>query len=159
MTADLLAHWPMWASLAAVGVTIIFYMLDRWSMELVSICVIAALLLLFSLPGATAFDEGSEVEIGQLQKADRLLKLGRHHQRCALGNTGCQLKGHAWSSWDEDQKPAILAPDNTGKLTLATTPGRRRHPSNDILISNDKTRRRGTGFRLGCQFSVSRGAG
>ncbi|MEL6413417.1 MAG: SLC13 family permease [Pseudomonadota bacterium] len=65
MTADLLAHWPMWASLAAVGVTIIFYMLDRWSMELVSISVIAALLLLFSLPGATAFD-GSDVTVAVL---------------------------------------------------------------------------------------------
>ena len=65
MTADLLAHWPMWASLAAVGVTIVFYMLDRWSMELVSISVIAALLLLFSLPGATAFD-GSEVTVAVL---------------------------------------------------------------------------------------------
>ena len=65
MTADLLAHWPMWASLAAVGVTIIFYMLDRWSMELVSICVIAALLLLFSLPGATASD-GTEVSVAVL---------------------------------------------------------------------------------------------
>lgn len=65
MTADLLAHWPMWASLAAVGVTIVFYMLDRWSMELVSICVVAALLLLFSLPGATAYD-GSEVTVAVL---------------------------------------------------------------------------------------------
>lgn len=65
MTADILAHWPMWASLAAVGVTIVFYMLDRWSMELVSICVIAALLLLFSLPGATAYD-GSEISISLL---------------------------------------------------------------------------------------------
>ncbi len=65
MTADLLAHWPMWASLAAVGVTIVFYMLDRWSMELVSISVIAALLLLFSLPGATAFD-GSEITVAVL---------------------------------------------------------------------------------------------
>lgn len=65
MTADLLAHWPMWASLAAVGVTIVFYMLDRWSMELVSISVIAALLLLFSLPGATAFD-GSEISVAVL---------------------------------------------------------------------------------------------
>ena len=51
MSAEILAHWPMWASLAAVGVTIVFYMLDRWSMELVSVSVIAALLLLFSLLG------------------------------------------------------------------------------------------------------------
>jgi di/tricarboxylate transporter len=65
MTADILAHWPMWASLAAVGVTIIFYMLDRWSMELVSVCVIAALLLLFSVPGATSYD-GTEISVSIL---------------------------------------------------------------------------------------------
>ena len=56
MTAQIMAHWPMWASLAAVAVTIVFYMLDRYSMELVSVTVIAALLLIFSLPGATAID-------------------------------------------------------------------------------------------------------
>lgn len=65
MTADILAHWPMWASLAAVAVTIVFYTLDRWSMELVSVSVIAALLLLFSLPGATAYD-GSEISLADL---------------------------------------------------------------------------------------------
>ena len=65
MTADILAHWPMWASLAAVGITIICYMLDRWSMELVSISVIAALLLLFSVPGATAPD-GAAVSLSDL---------------------------------------------------------------------------------------------
>ncbi|MEL7042772.1 MAG: SLC13 family permease [Pseudomonadota bacterium] len=65
MTAEIVAHWPMWASLAAVGITIIFYMLDRWSMELVSISVIAAMLVLFSLPGATDF-EGNTVSIADL---------------------------------------------------------------------------------------------
>ncbi|MEM9055302.1 MAG: SLC13 family permease, partial [Pseudomonadota bacterium] len=65
MTAEILAHWPMWASLAAVAITIVFYMLDRWSMELVSVSVIAALLLLFSLPGATAHD-GSEITLANL---------------------------------------------------------------------------------------------
>ncbi|MEO0451526.1 MAG: SLC13 family permease [Pseudomonadota bacterium] len=65
MTADILAHWPMWASLAAVGFTIILYMLDRWSMELVSVSIIAALLLLFSLPGATAYD-GSKISVSLL---------------------------------------------------------------------------------------------
>jgi len=60
MSADILAHWPMWASLIAVAITIVFYMLDRWSMELVSVAVIAGLLILFSLPGATAMD-GSEI--------------------------------------------------------------------------------------------------
>ncbi|MEL7112393.1 MAG: SLC13 family permease [Pseudomonadota bacterium] len=65
MTADILAHWPMWASLAAVGFTIILYMLDRWSMELVSVSIIAALLLLFSFPGATAYD-GSEISVSLL---------------------------------------------------------------------------------------------
>ncbi len=65
MTPDILAHWPMWASLAIVAVTIVFYMLDRWSMEAVSISVIAGLLLLFSLPGATAYD-GSEISLSVL---------------------------------------------------------------------------------------------
>ncbi|MEM1148849.1 MAG: SLC13 family permease [Pseudomonadota bacterium] len=65
MTAEIVAHWPMWASLAAVGITIIFYMLDRWSMELVSISVIAALLVLFSLPGATDF-QGNAISIADL---------------------------------------------------------------------------------------------
>lgn len=65
MTADILAHWPMWASLAAVAITIVFYTLDRWSMELVSVCVIAALLLLFSLPGATSYD-GGEISLADL---------------------------------------------------------------------------------------------
>lgn len=65
MTTEILAHWPMWASLAAVVGTIIFYLLDRWSMELVSVTVIAALLLMFSLPGATAFG-GDSVSAGDL---------------------------------------------------------------------------------------------
>ncbi|MGB2073985.1 MAG: SLC13 family permease, partial [Henriciella sp.] len=49
----------MWVSLGAVVLTIVVYTLDRWSMELVSISVIAALLLVFSLPGATALDGSS----------------------------------------------------------------------------------------------------
>ena len=65
MTAEILAHWPMWASLAAVAITIVFYMLDRWSMELVSVSIIAALLVLFSLPGATAYD-GSPISSADL---------------------------------------------------------------------------------------------
>lgn len=60
MSADILAHWPMWGSLIAVAITIVCYMMDRWSMELVSVAVIAGLLILFSLPGATAMD-GSEI--------------------------------------------------------------------------------------------------
>ncbi|MEM8617363.1 MAG: SLC13 family permease [Pseudomonadota bacterium] len=65
MTAEIMMHWPMWASLAVVAVTIVFYMLDRWSMELVSICVVAGLLLLFSLPGAVSYD-GSPLTTGDL---------------------------------------------------------------------------------------------
>lgn len=56
MAAELYLNWPMWVSLIAVLITIIFYMLDRWSMELVSIGVIAALLVIFSIPGATGTD-------------------------------------------------------------------------------------------------------
>ena len=52
MTGELMSNWPMWASLLAVLVTIFLYMLDRWSMELVSIGVVAAFLVIFSLPGA-----------------------------------------------------------------------------------------------------------
>lgn len=65
MTTEIMAHWPMWASLIAVAVTIVFYMLDRWSMELVSVTVIAALLLIFALPGATSLD-GSQISATDL---------------------------------------------------------------------------------------------
>ncbi|MEO1475904.1 MAG: SLC13 family permease [Pseudomonadota bacterium] len=49
-------NWAMWVSLAIVGASIVLYMTDRWSMELVSAGIIAALLLLFQVPGATAID-------------------------------------------------------------------------------------------------------
>jgi len=55
----------MWASLVAVCATIVFYMLDRWSMELVSICVIAGLMLLFALPGATT-PQGEPIQTADL---------------------------------------------------------------------------------------------
>ncbi len=53
MSSEILAHWPMWASLAIIVATITLYLVDRWSMEVVSIGVITTLLLMFSLPGAT----------------------------------------------------------------------------------------------------------
>lgn len=53
MLAELIANWPMWASLAVVFAAIVLYMLDRWSMEIVSIGVLAALLLVFNFPNAT----------------------------------------------------------------------------------------------------------
>jgi len=56
MLAQFLSDWPMWASLAVVCAAICFYMTDRWSMELVSVCVIATLLVLFTLPGAHGND-------------------------------------------------------------------------------------------------------
>ncbi|MEO9968303.1 MAG: SLC13 family permease [Hyphomonadaceae bacterium] len=59
MLNEFLAQWPMWASLAVVGASIILYMSDRWSLELISIGVIAALLLLFLLPGAVNADGNS----------------------------------------------------------------------------------------------------
>ena len=61
MLSEFLAQWPMWVSLAIVGVSIVLYMSDRWSMELVSIAAIAALLLLFILPGAVNVD-GEKIE-------------------------------------------------------------------------------------------------
>ena len=56
MIAETLANWPMWASLAVVCAAITCFMLDKWSMEFVSILVIAALLLLFTIPGAYGED-------------------------------------------------------------------------------------------------------
>lgn len=52
MSADILADWPMWASLVIVLASIGFYAVDKWSMEIVSVAIIAALLFLFMLPGA-----------------------------------------------------------------------------------------------------------
>ncbi|MEO0882288.1 MAG: SLC13 family permease [Pseudomonadota bacterium] len=49
-------NWAMWVSLAIVGASIILYMTDRWSMELISAGIIASLLLLFQMPGATGAD-------------------------------------------------------------------------------------------------------
>ena len=51
MLEDIIANWPMWVSLAVVVGAITAYLLDRWSMELVSVCVIAVLLVVFELPG------------------------------------------------------------------------------------------------------------
>lgn len=56
MTAELLSNWPMWASIAAVAIAIVFYAVDRWSMELVSVGIIAGLLLIFSIPTAHGID-------------------------------------------------------------------------------------------------------
>jgi di/tricarboxylate transporter len=49
-----LSNWPMVASLLVVIAAIVFYMMDRWSMEIVSIGVIGVLLLVFALPGAVS---------------------------------------------------------------------------------------------------------
>ncbi|MEZ5998237.1 MAG: SLC13 family permease [Hyphomonas sp.] len=56
MLFEFFSDWPMWASLAVVCGAIGFYMSDRWSMELISVCVIAALLVLFTIPGAHGAD-------------------------------------------------------------------------------------------------------
>ncbi|MEL8055431.1 MAG: SLC13 family permease [Pseudomonadota bacterium] len=56
MSADLLMHWPMWASMAVVVAAIVFYMLDKWSMEVVSLGIITGLVLLFAIPGAVGID-------------------------------------------------------------------------------------------------------
>ncbi|MEM7767104.1 MAG: SLC13 family permease [Pseudomonadota bacterium] len=56
MLAEALAAWPMWASLLIVLVTIVLYVMDRFSMEIISVGVLAGLLLVFSMPGAVAAD-------------------------------------------------------------------------------------------------------
>jgi len=49
MEAALAAPWQMWATLIIIGGAIIFYTLDRFSLELVSAIAIVALLLLFQI--------------------------------------------------------------------------------------------------------------
>lgn len=56
MIEAVLSQWTMWATLLVVAVSIVLYMTDRWSMELISAAIIAALLLLFLIPGATGAD-------------------------------------------------------------------------------------------------------
>ena len=56
MIEAVLSQWTMWATLLVVAVSIVLYMTDRWSMELISAAIIAALLLLFLVPGATGAD-------------------------------------------------------------------------------------------------------
>ena len=53
MATEFMSQWPMWASLFVVLVAIILYASDKWSMEMISIGIVAALLALFSLPGVT----------------------------------------------------------------------------------------------------------
>lgn len=53
MLTEFMHQWTMWATLAIVAGSILLYMMDRWSMELVSAGIIAALLILFQLPGAS----------------------------------------------------------------------------------------------------------
>ncbi|MEM9054296.1 MAG: SLC13 family permease [Pseudomonadota bacterium] len=65
MSADILVHWPMWASLLAVVAAIILYMMDRWSMEVVSVGIITGLLILFTIPGAVGAD-GEPITAGEL---------------------------------------------------------------------------------------------
>lgn len=65
MNADLLAQWPLWASIFIVLASIVLYTLDRWSMELVSIAIIVALMILFILPGALDAN-GNPVQASQL---------------------------------------------------------------------------------------------
>lgn len=56
-----LSQWTMWASLTIVAISIILYMSDRWSMELISAVIIVALLLLFQFAGTNTID-GNPVE-------------------------------------------------------------------------------------------------
>jgi di/tricarboxylate transporter len=55
----------MWASLLAVVAAIILYMMDRWSMEVVSVGIITGLLILFTIPGAIGAD-GVPITPGEL---------------------------------------------------------------------------------------------
>lgn len=65
MISDILANWPMLATLIVVLASIGFYASDKWSMELISIWVIVALLMLFALPG-TVSPEGETIRAADL---------------------------------------------------------------------------------------------
>lgn len=58
MIADLSANWPMYVSVIIVVLAIVFYMRDSMPMELISVGIIAALLLLFYIVDRTT--PGSE---------------------------------------------------------------------------------------------------
>ena len=49
-----LSQWTMWASLIIVAASIVLYMSDKWSMELISAGIIVVLLVLFYLNEVTA---------------------------------------------------------------------------------------------------------
>ena len=54
-----LSQWTMWASLFIVAVSILLYMSDRWSMELISAGIIVVLLFIFYLHEVTAPDDAT----------------------------------------------------------------------------------------------------
>ena len=54
-----LSQWTMWASLFIVAVSILLYMSDRWSMELISAGIIVVLLFIFYLHEVTAHDDAT----------------------------------------------------------------------------------------------------
>lgn len=65
MISEFAAQWPMWASLAVVLGAIGFYLSDKYSMEIVSVGIVAALLVVFSLPGAVG-ENGTPVSASDL---------------------------------------------------------------------------------------------
>ena len=65
MLNELAGNWAMWASLAIVLASIVFYMLDKWSMETVSAAIVLSLLLLFEIPGASGAD-GAAISAAQI---------------------------------------------------------------------------------------------
>ena len=56
MLGEFLAQWPMWASFAIILVAVVLYVSEAVAMELVSMALIVAFLMLFQLPGAVGAD-------------------------------------------------------------------------------------------------------
>ena len=56
MIGDVIAHWPMWVTFAIIIVAVTLYISEAVAMEVVSVALIIAFLLLFLLPGATSVD-------------------------------------------------------------------------------------------------------
>jgi len=56
MIGELIAYWPMWSTFAIILVAVVLYISEAVAMEVVSVALIVAFLLLFNMPGATSVD-------------------------------------------------------------------------------------------------------
>ncbi len=56
MIGEFIAYWPMWSTFAIILVAVVLYISEAVAMEVVSVALIVAFLLLFNMPGASGVD-------------------------------------------------------------------------------------------------------